>query len=145
MDVTITYEEGHAHVAAIRLLKYRSGRPPTVEEVAGILESKVEITLHRLRALQALGIVALVENPFETHLTVEDHQALEKLPAERDESVLSEAVEDFKRRQDEKAEEMMRTFEENPEEEERRERHARLEDDLRHFKKKKAKKAPWEK
>ena len=145
METTITYEEGHAHVAAIRLLKYRRHRPPTVEEVAEILGSQVEITFHRLRALEALGIVAIIENPFESHVSVENHLALEELPAEKDESVLSEAVEDFKRRQDEKADEMIRIFEDDEAEHEKKDKHERLEDDLRHFKKKKAKKAPWEK
>jgi hypothetical protein len=145
VETNLTYEEGHAHVAAIRLLKYREHRPPTIEEVAGILGSKVEITLHRLRTLQGRGIVAIIENPFETHVSVENHLALEELPVESDESVLSEAVEDFRRRQDEKADEMMRVFEEKDADREKKEKHEHLEDDLRHFKKKKVKKAPWEK
>ncbi|HMB71744.1 MAG TPA: hypothetical protein VKU85_20700 [bacterium] len=145
MEVTITQDEGHAHVAAIRVLSYRLGRPPTMEEVAEILGSKVEITNHRMRKLASLGIVHLVENPFDVHLSVADHLALEKLPAEIDEDALSDAVEDFKKRQEEKAQEMMRVFESDEEEQEKRKKHDEIADGLKSFKPKKAKKAPWEK
>ena len=77
MDIRISREEGHAHVGAIRVLQYRLGRPPTPAEVAEVLGSKEEITRHRLRALEQLGIVRLVENPFETHASVADHVALD--------------------------------------------------------------------
>ena len=145
MEVTITQDEGHAHVAAIRVLTYRLHRPPTMEEAAEILGSRVEITNHRMRKLAALGIVHLVENPFDVHLSVADHLALEKLPRETDENALSDAVEDFKRRQEEKAQEMMRVFESDEEAEERRRKHDDIADGLKNFKPKKAKKAPWEK
>jgi hypothetical protein len=144
MDISITQAEGHAHVAAIRVLRYRLGRPPTMEEVAEILGSRPEITNHRMRKLAALGIVHLVENPFDVHLSVADHLALEKLPTETDENALSDAVEDFKRRQEAKAEEMMRVFESDEEAKERRKKHDGLAEELKRFKPRKAKKAPWE-
>ena len=145
MEATVTHEVGHAHVAAVRVLKYRLGRPPTLEEVAEVLGSQVEITNHRLRALERLGIVTIVENPFEAHVSVADYSALEKLPAEVDEGVLAQEVEGFRRRQGEKAEEMMRIFEEGDEERARKEKHAKIEKDLRGFKQKPTRKAPWEK
>lgn len=145
MDVSITRDEGHAHVAAIRVLRYRLGRPPTMEEVAEVLGSRTEITNHRMRKLAALGIVHLVENPFNVHLSVADHLALDQLPAEIDENALSDVVEDFRRRQEEKAEEMLRVFESDEEARERRKKHDQIADDLKRFQPKKAKKAPWEK
>jgi hypothetical protein len=145
VDVTITHEEGHAHVAAVRVLRYRLRRPPTLEEMAEELGSRVEITNHRLRKLAELGIVHLVENPFDVHVSVADYLALEKLPTEVDEDALQDAVDDFKRRQEEKAEEMIRTFESDDEAEEKRKKHDRMADDLRSYKPKKTKKAPWEK
>jgi DNA-directed RNA polymerase specialized sigma subunit len=144
MDVTVTYDVGHAHVAAVRVLHYRNGRPPTIEEVAEELGSKTELTNHRLRALERAGIVTIVENPFEAHVSVRDHLALEKLPAEADENALSDAVADFRKRQAEKAEEQMRVFEETDEDREKREKHGAMEKDLKAFRAKKAKKAPWE-
>ena len=80
MEVRISREEGHAHVAAVRVLQYRLHRPPTPEEIAEVLGSKLELTMHRLRALKELGILVLVENPFETHVSVGDHTALDSLP-----------------------------------------------------------------
>ncbi len=146
MEVRIAYEEGHAHVAAIRVLQYRLKRPPTIDEVAEVLGSKSEITNHRLRALERLGIVTIVENPFETHVSVRDHLALEKLPVEVSEAGLSEAVQDFRRRQAEKAEEMIKLFDDSDPEREKRERTERQADDLRKYEPKKStKKAPWEK
>ncbi|MEZ5064381.1 MAG: hypothetical protein R3B81_06570 [bacterium] len=145
MDAKITYDIGHAHVAAVRVAQHREGRPPTMEEVAAILRSTVELTNHRLRTLEALGIVTIVENPFEAHVSVRDHLALEKLPAEADESALSNAVAEFRKRQAEKADEMIRVFEDQEEEKERQERHSDLESGLKNFKPKKTKKAPWEK
>ena len=145
MKKTITQDEGHAHVAAIRVLRYRLGRPPTMEEVAEALGSQVEITNHRIRTLEELGIVTIVENPFETHLSVRDHLALEKLPAEESEDGLADAVQDFRQRQKEEADQMMKVFEDKDEEAEQKEKHDRMADELRSFKTKKAKKAPWEK
>jgi hypothetical protein len=145
MDVTITREEGHAHVAAVRVLHYRLHRPPTVDEVAEILGSKPEITNFRLRRLAELGIIHIVENPFETHLSVDNHAALDDLPQEVDEDALQDAVADFKKRQKEKADEMIRTFETEDEGAEKRQKHDQMADDLRKFEQKKTKKAPWEK
>ena len=145
MEVQITHEIGHAHVAAIRVLKYTLGRQPTLEEVAEILGSRPEITNHRLRKLAELGIVHLVENPFEVHLSVANHLALEDLPQEVDESGLQTAVEDFQRRQEEQAEEMVKTFEEEDEAATKKDKHARMADELKNYQQKKTKKAPWEK
>ncbi len=145
MEVRIAYEEGHAHVAAVRVLQYRLKRPPTIDEVAEVLGSKPEITNHRLRALEAAGIVTIVENPFESHVSVRDHLALEKLPPEVSEAGLSEAVQDFKKRQAEKAEEMIRLFDEGDPNRERKERTDKMAEDLRSFKPKKTpRKAPWD-
>jgi hypothetical protein len=145
MEVRIAYEEGHAHVAAIRVLQYRLKRPPTLAEVAEVLGSQPEITNHRLRALQALGIVTITESPFETHLSVRDHLALEKLPPEVSEAGLSDAVQDFRRRQAEKADEMVKLFQESDADRERRERAERQAEELRKFQPKKpTRKAPWE-
>jgi DNA-binding transcriptional regulator GbsR (MarR family) len=145
MDVTITRDEGHAHVGAIRVLMYRSGRPPTIEEIAELLGSQIEITNHRLRALEKLGIVKIVENPFEAHVSVADHRTLDDLPAEADEEAFSEAVEDFKKRQRAQADDMVRLFEEGDAEREKKDRQDEIESGLKGFKPKKPKKAPWEK
>ena len=145
MEIRISREIGHAHVAAVRVLQYRHGRPPTPEEIAEILGSKVELTTHRLRALEAAGIVSMVENPFETHVAVKNHPALDDLPQEVSEEGLSDAVAEFKKRQTEKADEMVRLFEDSDEKTERRERADQHASDLARWKPKKSPKAPWEK
>jgi hypothetical protein len=146
MEVRISREDGHAHVAAVRVLQYRLGRPPTPQEIADVLGSKLELTLHRLRALRELDIVVLVESPFEIHVSVGNHLPLDDLPEDVSESGLAEAVEDFKKRQTEKADAMVRLFEETDEAAERRKANADRAEDLKKFQPKKpAKKAPWEK
>jgi DNA-binding transcriptional regulator GbsR (MarR family) len=145
MQPTITYDEGHAHVAAIRVLTYRLSRPPTIEEIAEALGSKPEITNHRLRLLEELGIVVRVENPFNAHYSVRDHLALEKLPTEATGAGLADEVAEFQKRQEKKSEEFMKMFEELNPEKEKKEKYSKLEDDLKSFQKKKgSKKAPWE-
>jgi len=146
MEIRISREEGHAHVAAVRVLQYRLGRPPTLEEIAEVLGSTRELTTHRMRALQARGIVVLVENPFETHVSVGNHLALDELPEDVSESGLAQAVEEFKKKQGEKAEEMVRLFEETDEAAEKRKANEERAGELRKFRPRKpAKKAPWEK
>ncbi len=146
MQATITYDVGHAHVAAIRVLTHRSGRPPTIEEIAEVLGSKVEITNHRLRALEELGIVVRVENPFNVHFSVRDHLALEKLPAESSGPGLADAVQEFQKRQEKKSEEFVKMFEDLNPDREKKEKYSKLEDELKSFQKKKgAKRPPWEK
>lgn len=146
MEIRISREEGHAHVAAVRVLQYRLRRPPTPQEIAEILGSRLELTMHRLRALKELGIVVLVENPFETHVSVGDHLALDELPEDVSESGLADAVEDFKKRQSEKADAMVRLFEETDEAAEKRKANADRAEELKKFQPKKpTKKAPWEK
>jgi hypothetical protein len=145
MQPTITYDEGHAHVAAIRVLTYRMGRPPTIEELAEVLGSKVEITNHRLRILEDLGIVVRVENPFNVHFSVRDHLALEKLPAESSTAGLADAVQEFQKRQEKKSEEFVKMFEDLNPDREKKEKYSKLEDDLKSFQKKKSsKRPPWE-
>ncbi|HMB67978.1 MAG TPA: hypothetical protein VKU85_01660, partial [bacterium] len=114
-------------------------------EIGEILGSQVEITLHRLRALEQLGILRLVENPFETHVSVADHRPLDELPEEVSEAGLQDAVEDFKKRQSAKADEMVRLFEETDEEAERRQTNEDRAEQLRNYRPPKPKtKAPWE-
>lgn len=145
MQPTITYDEGHAHVAGIRVLTYRLGRPPTIEEIAEVLGSKVEITNHRLRLLEALGIVVRVENPFNVHFSVRDHLALEKLPTESSTAGLADAVQEFQKRQEKKSEEFLKMFEDMNQGKETKEKFSSLEDELKNFQKKKpSKKPPWE-
>ncbi len=146
MEIRISREQGHAHVAAVRVLHYRLKRPPTPEEIAEILGSKEEITLHRLRALGGLGIVTLVENPFEVHISVADHTALDELPEDISDDGLADAVQEFKKRQAVKADELIQTFEETDEQSERRERAEQHAEELRNYQPKKPdSKAPWEK
>ena len=145
MKASITQELGHAHVAAIRVLTYRHGRPPTPQEVGELIGSQVELTTHRLRALQELGIVKLVESPFDVHVVIADHLALEELPEEEVGVDLAAEVQEFQKRQEEKAEEFQRIFEEEDPEQEKKEKFSQLESELRSFKKKTTKKAPWEK
>lgn len=89
------YEESHLYVAAVRVIAHRSGRPPTVEEVAEILDLSKESAYHLARSLAKKRILRILENPFETHLEVADHVALESLPREEKGPGIAEDLEEF--------------------------------------------------
>lgn len=100
------YEEAHLYVAAIRVLAHKTGRPPTVEEVADLLGDSREAAYHLARSLAAKGIVRLMENPFETHLEVRDHVALEGLPREETGPGIAEDIEEFHEKKKKEHDEM---------------------------------------
>ncbi|MBN1824903.1 MAG: hypothetical protein JW958_01470 [Candidatus Eisenbacteria bacterium] len=100
------YDEGHLFVAAIRILRHREQRPPTVEETAEFLGHAREVGYLLARGLAEKGIVDLVENPFETHLEIRDHLALENLPREEKGPGFGEDLEEFRKRKEKERDEL---------------------------------------
>ena len=73
------YRDGHAVAAAVRVVEAREGRPPTVDEIAETLGWHPDKTSVVVRALSELGILSLLENPYDVRYEIRDHLALEKL------------------------------------------------------------------
>lgn len=74
------YSEAHLFVAAIRVLYYKGGSPPALEDVCGLLGFSVELGHTISRRLEKLGIVEVLSDPFTVKLAVADHLEIEKLP-----------------------------------------------------------------
>ncbi|MFH1278113.1 MAG: hypothetical protein ABIK65_07020 [Candidatus Eisenbacteria bacterium] len=89
------YEESHLYVAGVRVLAHTHHRPPTVEEVADLIDLSKEAAYHLARALAGKHILRMIENPFETHLEIADHRALESLPREETGPGIAEDLEEF--------------------------------------------------
>ena len=96
------YQTAHLVVAAIRVLEYRDGNPPTVEAIAGLLIVSAE-QAHRLcRKLESNGIVKITGSAYDARVFIQDHGAIEGLSDEPPKSGLEEELEKFKKDQQSK-------------------------------------------
>ena len=129
-----TYEESHLLAAAIRLLGHREGRPPTVEQVAALLEESAEVTRVHLRWLSERGIVRLVTNPFETRAELANHLALEDLPREGQGPQMEEEVDEFRQKFRSRQEKIGKLFSTEDLAKKSEERKKKLEEELKRFK-----------
>jgi DNA-binding Lrp family transcriptional regulator len=127
------YDDGHLLVAAVRVLTHREGRPPSVEEAAKAIGMSREVGHHLVRRLAALGIVRLVETPFEARLIVEDHTRLEEIPRGEAGPAIASEFEMFKAKQDEKQRALDHLFGEGVMEKKRKDRVTSLEEQFKKF------------
>lgn len=127
------YEDGHLLVAAVRILAHREGRPPSVEEAADAIGFSREMCYHLVRRLAALGIVRLVETPFEARLVVEDHTRLEEIPRDQAGPAIASEFETFRARHEEKQRQLDRLFGEGAAEKKKKERVTSLEEKFKQF------------
>lgn len=105
-----SYTEGHLFVAAIRVLQYKKGVPPSLEEVCAMLDSTVESGHAVCRTLKKAGIIETLEDPYTIKLLIADHLELENLPRQESQDTnLAKELEKFqaeKRDKDKKFKEM---------------------------------------
>ena len=105
-----SYTEGHLFVAAIRVLQYQKGLPPSLEEVCAMLDSTTESGHTVCRNLKKAGVIETLEDPYTIKLLVADHLELENIPRqENQQTSLAKELEKFqaeKRDKDKKFEEM---------------------------------------
>jgi hypothetical protein len=126
--------EAHLLVAAVRVLAHKTGRPPTVEEVAELLGWSRELTGHLSRGLETQGIVQALISPFDVRLEVADHLAIEKLPVEDTGPGLRDEVEAFHEQFKKKQEALQNLFDSGEHEKRKQERIEGLDNELRDFK-----------
>ncbi len=136
MDVIPTKDRGHLIVAAIRVLAHRNGAPPEPQQIAELLEWSEEDTRVTLRALADLGILKLIETPFELRSEVADYSRLEDLPESEDEKALEKAVEAFKKKSRAKKEALERMFSTGEKDKKKKKELEDLERRFREFRKK---------
>jgi len=110
MSQSVTYEEGHLVVAAVRILDHRNGHPPTVDEIAELVKLQKEWTGVLVSSLADLGILRRVTSAFTLRLEVGNHLDLEKLPREAEAPTLNDEMKAFAEKQRREHEAMSRLF-----------------------------------
>jgi DNA-binding transcriptional regulator GbsR (MarR family) len=130
--------QGHLVVAAVRILAHKSGRPPSIEELADILGWSKELVGHLVRALESRAIVHTIKSPFDLRVEVGNHLGLEELPVEDTGPGLQDEVEEFHQRFRKKQEELQNLFDSGDVEERKKQRLAGLDRELEGFKTRRA-------
>jgi hypothetical protein len=137
MEKAPDYAQGHLLVAAVRVLEHREGKPPTYEEIGALLGISHEVIGAYARALRELGIVRILETPFDTRVEVTDHPKLEELPREARTAAMKGEVDAFLERTRTKHEKVEDLFKGGKFKEEQKKKFAGLDEQLKGFHKKK--------
>lgn len=110
------YEDSHLVVAAVRLFGAREGRPATVEEVASLLPWHVDKVSVVVRGLSEMGVLQVLEGPYEDRYEVGDHLALETLENEKKGAGFADELAAFEAEKASENEEMEALFRQHGEE-----------------------------
>jgi hypothetical protein len=130
-----SYEDGHLVVAAVRVLSHRQAKPPTPEDVAGLLDMPPEFVRTLVASLGALGVLRVMENPFETRLELGDHALLEDLPKSAEGPSIKDELDSFVQRKKKEVEETERMFTVEEMDKKKQEKLAKMEDEIKRMKK----------
>lgn len=143
MEFIPSRAQGHLIVAAIRVLGHLRNRPPTEEEIAGLLGLSREVTLHILRGLDARGIVRPLKNPFDVRYDLADHQLLEELPPRSEGPDIGKEIEDFHKKTEDRQKAIERMMRESDPERKVRDKVSKIEEDFRRFRTKRRADLPF--
>lgn len=130
-----SYEDGHLVVAAIRVLCHTQTKPPTPEDVAHLLDLPADFVRSIVIALGSLGILRVVENPFETRAEIGDHALLEDLPKASEAPTIKDELDSFVQRKKKEAEDTDKMFTPDEMEKKKKEKMARLDQEMKKMKK----------
>jgi hypothetical protein len=97
MKSTDLYTTAHLFTAAVRILEYRDGAPPTLEAVCRMLDFSDEKGSYLFSRFKELGIIDTVKSGFNDRLVVADHLAIEDLPRDTEESRLEQELKKFRK------------------------------------------------
>jgi len=89
------YSQAHLLVAAVRVLEYQRGRPPTIDEVCQMLAVSLELGNLICRKLKEMGVLDIVEGSYGIRLFIQDHLKLEEIPKTTPGDSLRAAVQQF--------------------------------------------------
>jgi len=132
-----TRDRGHLLVAAVLVLRHRTGHPPRPQELAELLGWGDEQTHLVARGLVDFGVLRMHETPFDARLEVVDHRRLDELPEEEGEALQSE-VDRFRRTDRERKEKLEQMFSSGEIDERRKRETEALEKQFAEFRKKKS-------
>ncbi len=134
MPARVSYEDGHLVVAAVRVLGHRSGKPPTPEEVADLVDMPAEFIRNVAISLGEEGILKVLENPFEIRLEIADHMKLETLPRKSEKPSIGDEIDEFLKKRKEKVKETEKMLSLEELEKRKKEKLAKLEEEMRKMK-----------
>lgn len=126
--------QAHLLVAAIRVLQHQAQRPPSIEEIATLLQFSKEYVGHLLRALDAEGVVRTIQTPFDQRFEVLDHGKIDDLPLEDRGPGFKDEVDAFHKEFEEKQKKLQNLFDSNEQGERQRKKFQKLDEELDRFK-----------
>ena len=132
-----TQSDGHLLIAAVRVILHQTGIPPRPEEVAELLKWGNEKTYVIVRGLVGRDILRMHEMPFEVRLEIADHLQLEDLPVEEDQEALQDVMDEFRRADKSRKEQMEKLFETGDLDRHKKDKATALEKEFAEFRKKK--------
>jgi len=132
----LTRNEAHLIVSAIRVLDHKMERPPTPLEIANLLGNAESAVRLQLNTLADLGIILMVESAYENHAEVKNYSLIEDLDIDEGPQI-SDDLAAFDREKEAEAERMANLFSSGEHEKIRGDRHDRMDQELKDFKKNK--------
>jgi len=138
MESGPVYELGHLVVAAVRVLAHRTSRPPTADEIGGLIGFSPEFTHQVLRGLEARGIVKTIRSAYDVRVEIVDHIALEELPQEAKGPGMEAEIEAFEKQLREKQERLEGLFGSDELSERKKKQMQDIEDELKDFRRRRA-------
>lgn len=133
MDSKPSQQQAHLLVAGVRVLEYQQKRPPSVDELARLLQMSHEVAGHQVRVLESLEILQTIKSPFDLLVELKDHHKIEDLPLEESGPGFKDEVEDFHRQFEEKQKKLQNLFDSGDQEKRQQERFADLDSELDEF------------
>jgi hypothetical protein len=130
-----SYEDGHLVVAAVRVLSHKQAKPPTPEEISRLLDLPPEFVRTLVVPLGELGILRVMESPFETRVELGDHALLEDLPKSADGPSIKDELDGFIKRKKEELAETERMFTVDEMDKRKQEKLAKMEEEIKRMKK----------
>ena len=100
MKVNDLYTTAHLFVAAVRVLEHQCGAPPALEAICQLLGYSEEKGSYLLNRLKEQGIVDTLKSGFSDRIVVDNHQAIEDLPRDTEESRLEQELKNFRKGKD---------------------------------------------
>jgi hypothetical protein len=132
-----SYEDGHLLVAAMRVLRHKAPKPPTPEDIARLLDLPLDFVRNLVVALGDLGVLRVLENPFEIRVEIGDYTLLESLPRGSETPSISDELDSFVKRKKKQVEDTEKMFSPDELEKKKKEKMSKLEDEMKRMKKSK--------
>jgi hypothetical protein len=130
-----SYEDGHLLVAAMRVLRHKAPKPPTPEDIARLLDLPLDFVRNLVVALGDLGVLRVLENPFEIRVEIGDYTLLESLPRGSETPSISDELDSFVKRKKKQVEDTEKMFSPDELEKKKKEKMSKLEDEMKRMKK----------